>query len=134
MAFRYLRDPLFLLCVAAYIVNRFILKAVLHRGFAHNHLNDVICIPFWVPIMLFAERRIGMRTHDLSPRWYELIIPLVIWSAFFEVLLPLHPSFSSVAVADPVDVVCYIAGTAVAAMIWRYCYRDAPNRAPVVSD
>ena len=57
MRFRYLRDPLFLACVVVYFVNRFVLKAVWEAGFVHTHLNDLICVPFWVPIMLWVERR-----------------------------------------------------------------------------
>ena len=66
MRFGYLRDPLFLVCVAAYFLNRFVFKAVWQTGFVHEHLNDLICIPFWVPIMLFAQRKLRLRR---CPDW-----------------------------------------------------------------
>ena len=74
MRFLYLRDPLFLACVATYFVNRFVLKNIWHDGFVHAHLNDLICIPFWVPIMLFAQRTLRLRPDDHSPRPAEIII------------------------------------------------------------
>ena len=61
-------------------------------GFVHHHLNNLICIPFLVPIMLYAERKLGVRRHDAVPQWYEVLIPIVVWSLVFEDLLPLHPS------------------------------------------
>ena len=76
MRFLYLRDPLFLLCVLTYFVNRFVLKAIWTTGFIHEHLNDLICLPFWVPILLFAQRRVGLRDNDDPPRSAELVIPL----------------------------------------------------------
>ena len=54
MRFQYLRDPLFLAVLAVYFVNRWVFKSVWSGGFVHEHLNDLICIPFWVPIMLWG--------------------------------------------------------------------------------
>ena len=75
MPFLYLRDPLFLLCVGLYFVNRFILKQIWLSGFVHEHLNDLICIPFWLPIMLFVQRRLRLRDGDESPRPSEIMSP-----------------------------------------------------------
>ena len=50
MHFLYLRDPLFLACLAAYLVNRFVVKPAVASGFAHEHFNDLICVPFWLPL------------------------------------------------------------------------------------
>ena len=52
MRYGYLKDPLFLFCLLLYGVNRWILKPYVPNGFSQNFLNDLICIPFWVPIML----------------------------------------------------------------------------------
>lgn len=127
MPFLYLRDPLFLLCVATYFVNRFVLKKVWDSGFVHEHLNDLICIPFWVPIMLFAQRRLGLRAGDESPRAGELVIPLLIWSWLFEIILPRTELMAGYCVADYLDIVYYAAGTLVAALFWRWWY--APRMA-----
>lgn len=122
MSFRYLRDPLFLFCASAYAVNRFVLKEVWQYGIVHDHFNDLICIPFLVPIMLYVQRRLKMRQHDAAPLWYEVLTPLIVWALIFEVLLPVHPGFHGIAVADHVDVLCYALGAFGAAVYWRVQY------------
>ena len=122
MRFRYLRDPLFLLCVATYFVNRLMFKSLWKDGFAHEHLNDLICIPFWVPIMLFAQRRLGLR-DDAPPRAGELVIPLVLWSWVFEILLPAIDGLGDRFVADHLDIVSYAVGALAAGVFWRWWYR-----------
>jgi hypothetical protein len=120
--FRYLGDPLFLFCVGLYFVNRFIFKKIWLSGFAHEHLNDLICIPFWVPIMLFVQRRLGLRDGDDSPRPSEIIIPLIMWSWIFEVILPNTEWFRDYCVADYLDILSYTVGALGAAIIWRWWY------------
>ena len=80
MAFRYLLDPLFLFCFLLYFVNRWILEVYVPGTFFASYLNDLICIPFWVPIMLFFMRKCGLRGDDSPPRSYEIIVPLILWS------------------------------------------------------
>jgi hypothetical protein len=84
----YLRDPLFLACVLAYFVNRWAMKPLMGGGFLHDHLNDLVCIPFWVPIMLWGQRRLGYRRSDGAPLAGEILIPLFVWSWFFEFVVP----------------------------------------------
>src|SRR5690242_306095 len=102
MLFRYLRDPLFLFCVVLYFVNRLLLKPFLHDGFVgaflHDSLNDVICIPFWVPIMVWMMRKVKLRTSDAVPQGAEILIPLLLWSWFFELILPKLAPFRHLAV------------------------------------
>jgi hypothetical protein len=122
--FLYLRDPLFLVCVATYFVNRLVLKNIWTSGFVHEHLNDLICIPFWVPIMLFAQRRLGLRAQDGRPSASELVIPLVIWSWVFEIILPRTDLFGNWCTADYLDVMYYSLGALLAALFWRWWYAD----------
>ncbi len=128
MNFRYVQDPLFLLCMFAYAINRFVLKGLWQEGFVHDYLNNLICIPFLVPIMLYIERKLGMRSHDAAPHWYEVLIPIVVWSVVFEVLLPLHPSLRGVVVADHMDVLFCVLGGCVAGLFWQRWYRVAAVR------
>jgi len=122
MRFLYLRDPLFLLCVLTYFVNRWVLKSIWQSGFVHEHLNDLICIPFWVPIMLYAQRRLNLRHSDGRPEAGELIIPLIIWSWVFEIILPWTDILGERCVADYLDVMHYALGALIAGLFWRWWY------------
>lgn len=125
MPFRYLRDPLFLFCVTLYFVNRLILKPCIHGGFAgaflHDSLNDVICLPFWVPIMVWIMRKTGLRRSNTPPQGVEIIIPLLLWAWFFELILPALGPSPHLAVSDPHDILCYTLGALLATVFWR-CY------------
>jgi hypothetical protein len=122
--FLYLRDPLFLVCLATYFVNRLVLKRIWDAGFVHEHLNDLICIPFWVPIMLYAQRRVGLRRDDDSPRPSEIVIPLILWSWLFEIILPETQWFGGLCVSDYLDMMYYALGALIAAVFWRWWYRQ----------
>ena len=123
---RYLRDPLFLFCVGTYFVNRFVFKRIWKTGFVHEHLNDLICIPFWLPIMLFAQRKLDVRDNDDPPHASEIVIPLILWSWILELLLPAAGWFGDWCVSDYLDVVAYTVGALMAAMLWRWWYGWRP--------
>lgn len=125
--FAYLRDPLFLACVAAYFVNAYVCKAIWTSGFVHAYFNDLICIPFWLPIMLVGQRLLGLRrragaNYDGPPTWDEILIPLVIWSWIFEVILP-HSAWAPRGwISDPWDVAAYSGGAVLAGVFWQWRY------------
>jgi hypothetical protein len=123
MRFRYLRDPLFVFCVALYFLNRWVLKPHLTSVFLHAYLNDLICIPFWVPIMLFVMKRLRLRKSDELPTAFEILIPLILWSWVFEAYLPFTPMFKHLATSDYRDVLAYTMGAFMAASIWRFSYQ-----------
>lgn len=126
MPFRYLRDPLFLFCLALYFLNRLLLKPHIHGGiigaFLHGSLNDLICIPFWVPIMVWMMHKMGLRASDRPPQGAEILIPLLLWSWFFELVLPNISFFRHLAVCDPNDILCYTMGTLLAVIFWGRFY------------
>ena len=126
MQFRYLKDPLFLFCFVSYFANRWIVKPYFPNSFSRDSLNDVICIPFWVPIMLFMMRRAGLRRDDLPPKGSEILIPLIIWSWFFEAYLPFVPAFKHLATSDYQDIFSYTVGALISAVFWKIWYR-APS-------
>jgi hypothetical protein len=131
--FLYVRDPLFLLCVVTYFVNRLVLKKVWDQGFFHDHLNDLICIPFWVPIMLYAQRRLGLRANDARPHLSELVIPLLVWSWVFEIILPATTLLGDRCVADHRDIVYYALGALVAGLFWRWWYGGTWSQIPAAA-
>lgn len=122
MEFRYLRDPLFLVCVTAYFVNRWLVRPTIDSGFWHSHFNDLICIPFWVPILVWLVQRAGWRKHHRPPQGPELLVPLVVWSVWFEVCLPNVPFFQGRSHADPLDIAYYCAGALLASFWWEWWY------------
>lgn len=116
--FRYLRDPLFFCCFILYVANRLILKPAFEVAFLHRYLNDLICVPFLVPIMLFVLRRLQLRDHDRPPQIHEVVIPVLVWSIFFEILLPQHLYWSQWITGDPYDIFCYVIGGGIAYVYW----------------
>ena len=128
MKYRLHKDPLFLFCAALYCANRWILKPAVSNEICRSYLNDLICIPFCVPIMVGLLRRVGLRRDDGPPRPDEVLIPLVLWAFVFEVLLPRLGPFRGLVVADPLDIVCYAAGALVATVFWNRALEMPPWR------
>lgn len=116
--FRYLLDPLFLACVGSYVVNRLLIRPHCDIRFFHAWLNDLICIPFWVPIMLAGMRLTRLRRHDEPPTFLEIVIPLTLWSWWFELYLPNLVTVETPHYADPWDIVAYSLGALFAGCFW----------------
>jgi hypothetical protein len=72
--------------------------------------------------MLFAQRRLGLRGTDMSPRPGEIVIPLIVWSWAFEIILPQTAMFEDLCFADYLDVMYYALGALIAALFWRWWY------------
>jgi len=114
--FRYLGDPLFLVACGAYAVNRWWLKAHVHSVFLHSYFDDLLLIPCALPVLLWVERRLKLRHHDLPPQPDEMLFQLIIWSILFEWIGPyLMPHVTG----DPWDVVAYAVGTLFAGLWWQ---------------
>ena len=129
MGFAYLKDPVFLMCFCLFWINRNLEQCELSTPLLRSYLNDIICIPFWVPIMLWMQKKTGLRKHDRPPESFEIVIPLVVWAVLFEVVIPGHREWAVPAVADPYDVLCYSVGSLVAVVTWRWYYCTSRSRA-----
>lgn len=116
--FLYWRDPLCLIAFGSYWLNRLLIKPLTPAVFFHSYLNDLICIPCFLPLALFVSRKIGLRRHDGPPTIFELATYLVTWSFVFEVVAPRLPALYPHTVGDPMDAVAYAAGAALGAVIW----------------
>jgi hypothetical protein len=125
--FRYTGDGLFMVAVVLYLLNRFLLKpaCAAHTGFFQSYFNDLLCVPFWLPLVLLLTRRIGFRDHDRPPDLWEIGFYLTIWSIVFELLCPLRAELFHDTVADPWDVVCYAAGALLGGLHWNFGWRGA---------
>ena len=115
--FGYWRDPVFLVCLVIYVINRLVIKPSLHSysPFFHGHLNDSLTVPVALPIYLFVYRKINFRPDDQPPRWWEVVLHAAVWIVFFEWFGPkvLHQG-----VYDPTDSWCLAGGGLVAWAIW----------------
>jgi hypothetical protein len=112
--FGYLRDRLFLAAVTAYVLNRWLLQPLLPSPFLHGQFNDLLLIPAALPPVLWLQRFVGLRDHDLVPSRAEMVFHLAVWSVIGEFIGPhwLHRG-----TADVWDVVAYAVG-GVAACLW----------------
>ncbi len=124
--FGYLRVPLFLVCLALYFLNRFVGKPLTpSHHFLHTHFNDLICVPFWLPILLWFCKKAGLRKTDAPPLLIEVLVPTAGWSVIFELWLPiLSPRF----ISDPWDMTWYLLGGMGAHYFWCATYPPAPLR------
>ena len=129
MRFLFLRDPLFLGSVALYFLNRGFLKAEFPENlFLHGYLTDVLCLPVWVPFMVWGMRKLGLRDES-PPRWSEILVPLVFWSLMFEFWLPQTTVFGRFSRGDPFDIMAYAAGGIAAFLVWKLFYGRVWNLA-----
>lgn len=117
--FRYFADPVCMASLALYALNRHVLKPH-HIGgwFTHGYLNDVLCLPLFVPMILYVQRWIGLRRHDGNPSAWELFQHLVIFSVMFQVIIPRFPK-TFISAGDPYDMIAYLVGGILAGCYWR---------------
>lgn len=119
--FRYVADPLCWSAVALYALNRWELKPHFASPFLHSYLSDLLLIPAALPVVLWLQRRLGLRQVDTPPTWAEMLGHLTVWSIICEVIGPfvLHHG-----TADLRDVVCYTLGGVLACLWWQRPQRE----------
>ena len=115
--FAYWLDPVFLISLAAYIINRALIKPHLYyySPLFHGHLDDTLTVPVALPLYLLAYRWIGLRPDDDAPRWWEVAIHLTVWIFFFKWF---GPVILLKGAEDPVDAWCMAFGGIFAWAIW----------------
>lgn len=116
--FRYFADPVCLASLALYGTNRWLLKPWdLSGDFDRYYLNDCLCLPLLLPMILYAQRLVGLRRTDAFPRPWEVIQHGAVFSVVFELILPSWPKWFH-STADPYDVAAYAAGGLAALLAW----------------
>ena len=123
--FGYTRDPLALLAMALYALNRWFLKPHLGGGFMHDHFNDLLLIPAALPLVLWVQRKLAWRGHDEAPRWSEIGLHLLVWGVICE---GVGPRLAPHATGDWRDLVAYTAGAAVAGLWWQLAEKVGRDR------
>lgn len=122
--FAYGRDPLCLLAIGLYALNRWGLKPAMDVRFLHDHFNDLLLIPAALPLVLWMQRKLGWRTHDLPPDAPEITLHLVVWGFIAEVA---GPHLFDHATGDSRDLLAYTVGAFIAGLWWHHS-----GRAPTV--
>ncbi len=116
--FGYVRDPLFLLSVALYFINRELIKPNLHHysPLFHGHFNDSLLVPVILPLYLLFYRWIGLRPDNAPPRFWEIALHVPLWAIFFEWFGPLmlHKG-----IADPIDSWCFAGSGIISWLVWQ---------------
>lgn len=85
----------------------------------HGQFNDLLLIPCALPLVLWVQRLLGLRTHDLPPTVFEIFSHLALWSVLFEGIGPRVLNVTG----DPLDVLVYFIGGAFAAIWWNVSSR-----------
>ncbi len=116
-AFAYGRDPLCLIAMGLYALNRWGLKPRLEMSFLHNHFNDLLLIPAALPLVLWVQRKLNWRTHDRNPDAKDISLHLIVWAFIAE---GLGPHLFDHATRDWRDLVAYSTGAIAAGLWWRY--------------
>ena len=127
--FQYIADPICIACLIIYPINRFFLKPH-HIGgwFTHGYLNDVMCLPLFVPMILYVEHLLGIRRHRDFPRLWEVFQAFVAFTIVFQAITPRFPrTFTSA--GDPWDILAYFAGGAIGYFYWS-CVRRSRKTSP----
>jgi len=119
--FRYLADPVCIVSLCLYALNRFVLKPH-HIGgwFTHGYFNDVLCLPLFVPMILYVQHVIGLRKHAGYPRVWEIFQNWAAFTIVFQIVIPRFPK-RFVSAGDPWDILAYVAGGVIAGLIWSLC-------------
>ena len=115
--FRYARDPLCLLAIALYIINRWLIRPQTEHPFFTGHFNDLLLIPAALPLVLWIQRKLNWRSHDRRPVTKEITLHLVVWGLIAE---GAGPFLFDHATGDWRDLVAYTTGAIVAGLWWHY--------------
>ena len=116
--FRYWRDPLFLTAVIGYALNQWALKPWVTSPFLKGQFNDLLLIPAALPVVLWCQRQIGVRTDDRAPTGREIALHLGVWSVVCEWVGPVLLGRGT---SDPWDIVVYTLGAIGASVWWNRC-------------
>jgi hypothetical protein len=123
--FGYCGDPLFLIAGALYGLNRWWVLPEVHSTFLHGQFNDCLLIPCALPVLLWLQRRLGLREHDRFPSAREIVFHVAVWSVLFEGIGP----FVLPVTRDIWDVGAYAIGGLLAWGWWRRQEQSLNQRA-----
>jgi hypothetical protein len=104
-----LRHPVFLVCVALFLINQALEQAGVFIPLLFSYLDDLLAMPIVLTIVLAAERVYFRKENFVLPLGW-VVGAVAAFSVFFELMLP---PFSQKHTADWLDVVAYTLGAVV---------------------
>ena len=120
--FRYVDDPICIASMFIYVLNRYVLKPHHVGGWlVHDYLNDLLCLPIFLPVILRFQSALGIRRHHGPPTLFEVFHNWAIFSVLYYFVFPRLSAFSSA--ADPWNSVAYLIGGLASYGLWKYLYR-----------
>ena len=126
--FRYLADPVCIVSLCLYTLNRFVLKPH-HIGgwFTHGYFNDVLCLPLFVPMILYVQHLIGFRRHYGYPRAWEIFQNFAAFTIVFQLSSRVSPNGSFPRAIRGISSPIWPAGV-IAGMVWSAMSRRISSR------
>ena len=121
------RDALWLASVALFALNKWWIKPHFDGWFWHSSLNDVLCLPVWMPVCVWIFAKFKLR-DSAAPRPLEIAVCLLFWSLVFEVWLPQTELFGHFAPGDPFDVLAYAVGGMLGWAWWNWISHKGAQR------
>lgn len=101
-----LTHPVFILCVLLFGLNQSMEKVGVYIWPLHTHLDDLLCLPIVLTLILIAQRLYFKNAHYTHPKRH-LLIALLLFSVVFEWMLPM---LSGRYTSDPLDIAAYTVG------------------------
>lgn len=101
-----LLQPLFLLACFLFLLNQFLESQQIFIPYIHAYLDDFLCFPIVLTLILFLLRRI-YQNPNFRFTTLQIVFAVAYFSLAFEVVLPY---FSANYRSDALDVVAYILG------------------------
>ncbi|MEZ4886113.1 MAG: hypothetical protein R3E32_15365 [Chitinophagales bacterium] len=115
-----LRCPLFILACFLFIFNQFLESQQIFLPYIHAYLDDLLCFPIVLTIILFLLREIYQNpNYRFTP--LQIVFALAYFSLAFEVVLPY---FSANYRGDILDVVAYVVG---AVIFWKWMQKTGDS-------
>jgi hypothetical protein len=99
-----------------YVLNRVWWRGYFGGEFLTGYFNDLLLIPAALPVVLWVQRWIGVRSSDGPPRWREIGFHLAVWSVAAEGVMPY---LTARATGDWHDIAAYTAGAIVSGLWWQ---------------
>lgn len=109
MYFSILKHPLFIICALLFGINQILERYFhYHLPYIHAYLDDLLCMPVLLSILLFLQRSITLRNPNYTFHIAHIIVAIITCSLYFEVYLPYY--YPTKYIADPLDIIAYCIG------------------------